>query len=243
MIKISKVNSLVQEMLDSSAVGTIVEEAGPLVDAVGGFIQPLGAILNGYKMRKLKKRLDSVEPELLRIKNKIEEKENSIFLKQEVFPLILKYLSDEDEDDKTNIYINGFEYTIDEGIEEMEKVYHYFDVLADLRISDIVHLFERFSPKDANTLLKIKLYDVQRFSEDPAYREEIREQRDLKLYMDNKLVRLGLVNVEQPDPIKVIDEHLKHASRGLAGSRNDTIPQYKLTNFGSRFIEFFREED
>lgn len=40
----------------------------------------------------------------------------------------MKLICEEDEDGKENIYINSFEYIVDEGIEEMEKVFHFTQI-------------------------------------------------------------------------------------------------------------------
>lgn len=229
-----KIDSFVKDMLEVGNVKVIADVAETTMDIAGSFT-PIGSIWTTFKVHKLKKRLNAVEAELLKIKKKIELKENEVFYKQEVFPLILKLICEDDEDDKTNIYINGLEYVVEESIEEMEKVYHYFDVLSELRISDIVHLFAQFGRGNKNELNK----DYERYDNDPTYRKEYNEKISLETYMTNKLVRLGIVGIEQIDALKEINDSLSLGSTGRYRSR---IPRKELTNFGKRFIEFFKEE-
>ena len=201
---------------------------------LAGLFTPIGSFWTSFKIHKLKKRLNVIEPDLLSIKKKIEQKQNEVFYKQEVFPLILKLICEEDEEGKENIYINGFEYVVDEGIEEMEKVFHYFDVLAELRISDIVHLFKRFGSN-----IQIKLdKDHERYHNDLAYRKEYDEKIDLETYMMNKLVRLGIVKIEQVDALKEINDSIEFGTN----RRRSREPRILLTSFGKRFIEFFKND-
>lgn len=231
------VEKYLSEMLNVTSVTDVVD---PVMDTLG-MISPLGSLWSSFKMHRLKKRLNKVEPELWRIKKKIETKENEVFYKQEVFPLILKALCEEDEEGKENIYINGFEYTVDKGIKEMEKVFHYFDVLAELRISDIVYLLQRYGPKDDDKPFKIKFgMDVERYHSDEAYKDEYKERQDLKRYTDNKFVRLGLVEVEQINHL----EELNTTAFMYSSSRSTKrVPRRYLTNFGDRFIKFFAEDE
>jgi len=231
--EVDKIEIFVKEMLEVGYVNAVVDAAETTMDIAGSFT-PIGSLWTGFKIHKLKKRLNAVEPDLLRIKKKIEQKENEVFYKQEVFPLILKLICEEDEDGKENIYINGFEYTVDEGIEEMEKVFHYFDVLAELRISDIVHLFKRFGSNKQIRLDK----DFERYHNDSAYRKEYSEKIDLETYMMNKLVRLGIINIEQIDALKEINDSIGFGING----RRSREPRILLTNFGKRFIEFFKNK-
>ena len=74
---------------------------------------------------KLKNRVTKAENQLTEIKEKIEEKENSVYYKQEIFPLIVQKLSREIEDEKVTVIIDGFEHVVDETLHDIEKLYHF----------------------------------------------------------------------------------------------------------------------
>lgn len=120
---------------------------------------------------KLKNRVTKAENQLTEIKEKIEEKENSKYYKQDIFPLIVQKLSRELEDEKVTVIIDGFEHVVDETLHDIEKLYHFYDILEELRYSDMLFLVE---------LYKKRKYT---FTEDDA----------VKIYQKNKLIRLGLI--------------------------------------------------
>jgi hypothetical protein len=163
----------------------------------------------------------------------MEQRENERFYKLEVFPLIIKQIYEEEEDSKIPIIINGFEYTVDEAFEEMEKVFHFFDVLAELRVSDILRLFNKYvpgynRPRPTNNVLGFR-------DETPEVMEELHERESLNNYIDNKLERLGLVYTEEEDLVAfLVNPNNRYRSRRK--------PSPRLTAFGGRFVKFFRKE-
>jgi hypothetical protein len=213
---------LVQEMLQLGFKESTIDTASTILDIGGTFASGIGSIWTSFKINRLKKRLDTVEPELRDIKKKIDKKENDIFYKQELFPLILKHLYEEDEDSKINIYINGFEYTIDEGIEEMEKLYHFYDVLAELRISDIMRLIEYCRPVYYGDKIDEEYEVDEEYEISP--KDDISERLTLESYIDNKLLKLGLISLHE-------DENLELWQK-----------IYYPTEFGKKFVEFFAED-
>ncbi|MDX5577440.1 hypothetical protein [Streptomyces sp. ID01-9D] len=222
---------LVEQMLDLDMGEAAVDVTLTGLDVATSAMPIVGSLIKDWKISRLKKRLNIVEPQLRDIKAKIDKKENDVFYKQELFPFVLKHLNEEDEDSKIPMYINGFEYTVDEGIEEMEMIYHYYDVLAELRTSDIVRLFKRFTP---GKKLRIDLYDPTKFDNDLEYRKKELEKRTTEAYIDNKLIRLHLAKVIVDDPVQKL---LK-----MDGSSQKPT-KYVLTNFGKRFVEFFSEDE
>lgn len=237
-----QVDKLIHDMLNDGIPSVAVDTIETIID-VGSVIAPplsaIGSLMKSHGIRKLKKRLDKVEPELRALKSKIEASEFETFYKQELFPLFLNYIYDEDEDEKVKIYINGFEYTIDEGIAELETIFHYYDVLAELRVSDIVRLYAQYIPKRHEKLqLKLNLADVGKYQSDPKYRDEWNEKEDIIRYIDNKLIRLGLVIIDKHDGVKDLAKAVNSPIRRTI--RRDT--EYKLTPFGSRFVNFFSEK-
>ena len=143
-------------------------------DLVADIVSKLMNMPNVWAMvekSKLKNRLTKAEHKLIEIKTKIDEKENSVYYKQEIFPLIVQKLSKEHEDKKATVIIDGFEHTIDENLHNTEKLYHFYDVLEELRYSDMLFFAE---------LYKKKKYTFTKYD-------------GVKTYQRTKLIRLGLL--------------------------------------------------
>lgn len=162
---------------------------------------------NSFQMWKLQKRMTANEEQLQIIKNKIEANENEVFYKQEIFPLIVKELMDDDEDEKAKVIIDGFEHFIDNDMYEIERIYHYYDVLSELRYSDIMMLVEKYYPNG-------KSKDIRMTFKLPIEKEEISEEKAIRIYQKNKLVRLNLISEVS-----------------------------NMTDFGMKFVKFFALED
>ncbi|MCZ2258081.1 hypothetical protein [Sporosarcina sp. G11-34] len=205
--------------------GTIVDTA---MDVSVGIAPLIGKVYQSFQMLKLQKRMQENIQQLQTLKNKIESSENEVFYKQEVFPLIVKKLIEEDEDIKATVIIDGFEYVIDNGINEIERFYHYYDVLSELRFSDIVILIEDYMPYEMrkNPSLKIK------FPTDEEMRSnKYKEQETIKTYQKNKMVRLGLIE----NRVANIDGGDFNEEGKMSLIREKTI----ITDFGIRFLKFF----
>lgn len=181
----------------------------------------VGKIYQSYKFMKLEKRMNINQKQLLTIKTKIENSENERFYKQEIFPLIVKKLMEDDEDEKAKVIIDGFEYFIDNNLKEVERIYHYYDVLTELRYSDIILLIDRYFPTD---MRKIKPLQSTWFINEWE-RARYQEKDAIINYQVNKLIRLGLLKEEEV----FIDE----------GYTRESIYKVIITDFGRRFLEFF----
>lgn len=193
------------------AEGTIVDT---VIDVGLGAAPVVGKVYQSYQIWKLQKRMTSNEQQLLRLKEKVETSENEVFYKQEIFPLIVKSLMEDDEDLKAKVIIDGFEYVIDNDLHNIERIYHYYDVLSELRYGDIMVLvtFPPYNP--ANYSFSEKRSNVFLSSSNTS--KELSEEEAIQRYQKNKLVRLGLLS--------------------------DGLEQH-LTDFGTRFIKFFTVED
>ncbi|MBU8772020.1 hypothetical protein [Cytobacillus oceanisediminis] len=209
--------------------GTIVDTA---IDIGLSAAPTIGQMYQSYQIKKLEKRMNAHESHFQVIKDKIEKKENDVFYKQEVFPLIVKQLMNEDQDEKAKVIIDGFEYVIDNDLNEIERIYHYYDVLSELRYSDILMLIEDYMPYEMrkNLTLNIKLP-----TEEELRSSEYQEGETIKTYQKNKMVRLGLlenrvVNVDGGD---FNDE----------GKMSLIEEKIVITPFGINFLIFFGLED
>src|SRR5690606_35955950 len=123
-IKMEPVN-YIKDMLGVQE-GTIIDGA---IDMGLSVTPTFGEMFQSYRITKLEKRMKKNETQLEVIKDKVESSRNEVFYKSEVFPLIVNQIMNEDEDQKVKVIIDGFEHTVDNDLYEIEKIYHYYDVL------------------------------------------------------------------------------------------------------------------
>jgi hypothetical protein len=212
--------------------GTVVDTA---IDFGMGAAPVVGKVYQSYQLWKLQKRMTANEKQLLSLKGKVELSENEVFYKQEVFPLIVKSLMEDDEDTKAKVIIDGFEYIVDQELNEIERIYHYYDVLSELRYSDILMLIKRYMPFEMrkNPTLNLNLVMEEDLSKEE--RVKFKEMEAIEKYQVNKFLRLGLI----------LDEMLKENEDGIV-MLNPNISydsRTAISDFGRRFLEFFMLED
>ncbi|WP_324657524.1 hypothetical protein SA286_14690 [Bacillus altitudinis] len=206
------------------------------VDIVAGVIPHVGQALQSYQINKLKRRLKINENQLSELKDKIESSANELFYKQEVFPLIVKKLMDEDEDSKAKVIIDGFEYIIDNDIFEIERIYHYYDVLSELRYSDIMIFVKKYMPYEMRketlkaSIELIVLENLNKHEQNLYYEKEA-----IGVYQQNKLIRLGLVESKVAN--------VDGADFNEKGQMSLIEEKIVITDFGIRFLKFFSIEE
>lgn len=211
--------------------GTLIDTA---VDTALGYAPVIGKVIQDFKINRLAKRMKSNEGQLLVLKEKIESSTNEIWYKQEIFPLIVNKIMEDDEDKKAKVIIDGFEHIIDNDLKEIERVYHYYDVLSELRYSDIVLLVDKYMPYEMrkNRNLNINLVDTREM--DRAELKKHKEMEAIQRYQINKFIRLGLL----------VDEMINIDGGDFLINPDDTLEsRVKLSDFGRRFLEFFSIED
>ncbi|AVX06604.1 hypothetical protein CS527_02270 [Bacillus sp. Y-01] len=239
----------INELIDRiyGTLPTSLQEPVEALVEIGGGVAPfIGSALNYLKFKKINKELNNLKGRLESITTKVEGSQNEMFLKQEVFPIVLNRIMSDEQVEKIKIILNGFEYVIDNEILNLDKIFHYYDVLAEMRISEIVHLSEKYVvPLEMmKNPEKMKL-DIQLKME---YTEEDREQEDLERYMDNKLFRLGILEyvkerVDVPFQQEYIQTSMPYQWQPSVPEKYEIdTEKYKLGNFGNRFIKFFYEE-
>lgn len=212
--------------------GTVIDTA---IDYGMGAAPVVGKVYQSYQMWKLQKRMTANELQLLSLKGKVEKSENEVFYKQEVFPLIVKSLMEEDEDSKAKVIIDGFEYVINNELNEIERIYHYYDVLSELRYSDILMFVNKYMPYDMRKNIKLNMNLVNREDMSIEDWEKYEEEKAFEKYQANKLLRLGLIYDEMLTEDE--DRNLHLNANKVFGSRTS------LSDFGRRFLEFFILED
>ena len=207
--------------------GTMADTA---IDIGLGAAPAIGKVYQSYQMMKLQKRMNENEQQLQVLKRKIELSENEIFYKQEVFPLIVKKLMEDDEDLKAKVIFNGLEHIIDNHLKEIERIYHYYDVLSELRYSDIMIFVEKYMPYEMRRSLEL---NIKLPSEKEMRSERYREQQAIEKYQITKLIRLGLLE----EAIVEID------GGGFTDDKGEVKYKTKVSSFGRRFLEFFSIEE
>ncbi|KKB35220.1 hypothetical protein [Bacillus thermotolerans] len=208
--------------------GTMADTA---IDIGLGAAPAIGKVYQSYQMMKLQKRMNENEQQLQVLKRKIELSENEIFYKQEVFPLIVKKLMEDDEDLKAKVIFNGLEHIIDNHLKEIERIYHYYDVLSELRYSDIMIFVEKYMPYEMRRSLEL---NIKLPSEKEMRSERYREQQAIEKYQITKLIRLGLLE----EAIVEID-----GGRFTDDDKGGVKYKTKISSFGRRFLEFFSIEE
>lgn len=204
----------------------------------------LGKYYHQYQHRKIDRAFKEMGPKLAKIASKIENSEETELFKEEIFPVIVSKILNESQEEKIKIIIDGFEHLVEKNITDLDTIFHYYDVLEELRLADIVFLIKNYKPIDhLKATLNIKLVDPYRLSQSERreFQERRAERRDVERYLVNKLERLGLVTEKNDDYRVSYTEPTK--------SPFDNIPKpfslrdYELTPFGKRFIIFFSSVD
>lgn len=190
-------------------------------------------VYSEYQMRKINKQLKSMQTKIESIVVKLDASADALLYKQEVFPVILKQMIQEPQEDKIKLIIDGFEYLIEKNITDLDMIYLYYDVLHSLRDADIIFMTNNF----------INFHDNQTESS-KSLRMENDIQMNINFYITNKLVNLGLV-ILKVDKNPVTYEELKKGNNRNVGYESAVkfdIGKYELTPFGESFINFFVSE-
>lgn len=99
---------------------------------VMGYLQKRNEENTVYAINSLKEHIEKIEAKL----NEYEPNEIRI-LKDDIFPLIFDYSSDEVQKEKIKMIINGFEYIVDKKLLDQDKILELYDVLKNLRLKEI----------------------------------------------------------------------------------------------------------
>lgn len=201
-------------------------QEGSVIDIVFdtgmGAAPTVGNMYQSYRIKNLEKRMKQNENQLEIIKDKVENSINEVFYKSKVVPLIINQILNEDEDLKVKVIIDGFEHIVDNDLHQIEKIYHYYDVLGELRYSDIMLFVKRYTP---NEMRKERKLDIHLATQNERRTQEYMESQAIKEYQRNKFMRLGLLRED------------------FSGEGNESL-KYKtgISEFGVRFLLMFSME-
>lgn len=199
------------------------------------FLPVFGKIYHAYQHQKINRALRESDHQIQNIKVKLDASDESIIFKEEIFPIIIKKMIDEPQEEKINIIIDGFEHIIDRNISKQEIIFHYYDVLEELRMADIIFMC-------TNYCIKKEKSSKEKVTHLSSESEEELAQKHIERYMANKLVRLGLL-IEKADEEQMTYDVLKELTRNRTGyeyAAKFSSDQYELTPFGFNFIDFFK---
>lgn len=198
----------------------------------------VGKVLNTLKMRELQKKIKYLEHKIQRLSDSMMERPDdfvSQFFKERAFPFMLDQLLEEQQEEKTDLIMNGIEYIYDQRITEENKMLIHFDILKELRVTEIKHLMTYTA--DGRKAVRIKNEDEEVSESDLKYYE----------YIDNHLEKLGLVDKGVRSSREVQQDVFSTLSNAVStkdGMRGRGLiikaPQTTLTPFGREFVQFFK---
>lgn len=189
-------------------VGTLGEQA-PII----------GRMLTSFKVRRLSKRLAFHERKIAELSRKIVTIDDSKFvdlLKNFLFPSILQQLLDEDEDNKTGYFLEGFKKTIDQRLLDESKLLIFFDTLKGLRFVEIEHLISLSNEYKESQQQKRSQSSVQ-FEDGIIYA------------IESKLEHKGLIKT--PNSLNIQNKE--------DGPAIIYYNESELTVFGREFLDFY----
>ena len=183
----------------------------------------IGKALQTLKIHKLSRRLESFEGKINELQQKvviIDDEKFTSFLKEFLFPLTLQNLLDEEEDKKTDLFLDGFDTVVDSKNDNEYDILMYYDILRELRYKEIIHLITIGEPYIKYESVEIKNY---------AYAFSVEEKNDIHFYIELKLAKLGLIKTPY-------QSNLDFAEDGLIFNN---LKRAELTSFGEKFFNFY----
>lgn len=190
----------------------LVEVVGESVPDMTPF---LGSILTNIKIKRLAKRLTSVESELNQIREIIavepnQEKVNQV--KEFVLPIFLEKLLEEDEDQKVKYVVNSIKRFIEEETLNESQLILIFDIIDKLRCVEVDYL--------------ISLRDNTEFL------PSVEASENIITFIENKLERIGLIHIAN------LGKFVVNKEGGPAYRYSDKT---KISNLGNEILNFIDE--
>lgn len=191
-----------------------------IVDGSISLAPVLGKYYSQYQYRKIDRAFKDMSPRLETIASKIESSEESELFKEEIFPVIVSKILNEPQEEKIKIIIDGFEHSIDKEITDLDVIFYYYDVLEELRFSDIAFLSKNYP------LTQKKESNISQQSRHYKNFEEFLDREPFAIYVNNKLQNLGLIREKEDRNVS-----------------SEIVIPYDFTPFGKKFCEFFLRDE
>ncbi len=146
------------------------------ISSVSDFLPLINNIFQAVKNRQFRRRIEANEERFKKLYQLIPETDYDFFAGEIGTIVIQKILLDE-EDDKAEFFVLGFENCVKNNFKDEDKIITLFDIISNLRMIDIIRLIHIYNYKNNNESSKEISVDLK-----PYIR-----------YVDEKLSRLGLI--------------------------------------------------
>lgn len=232
----------VEDIFDLAAEPAVSIVSSMFLEGVVGSVVPgvTSAVL-AYKQKRSEKMVEAFMLETKRRQTELEEKlrlleEPSVEeITDKYFGLVLDYVTETRQEEKIKYIVNGFINLTEMQQLQEDVVITYYDILNDLNLLDITVLKVHDSNSDEDFYSVVQDANIS----DQMYQTIV-----------NKLNRFGLLKNDAEtdliDGIQEIGDYLENKSRERFTGRRFSSPfitnQYRLTEFGEDFLQFFNEE-
>lgn len=196
-------------MKDESAFEIAKAFVAGSISLTGDFVPVIGGIMNFVYHQRFTRRLNKHEQRIKHIFSLIPAKDME-FMCDKIGVHVLEKVMKDEEDDKAEFLLLGFENCVTKEIKDQELVIYYFDLLSDLRMVDLKRLVS-IVDNDVIDITKIKENDLKNII--------IRAS-------DEKLRQKGL-----------IEANISWSSGSGEAIRYDN-PDFRLTQKGLSFMNF-----
>lgn len=215
----------IQKNLDNIISGGVETGAAVLgqafSDALIGQVTPgIVTAYMSYKQKKTEKMIMTAISNISDRLNALEEKlsklssEDWIFIKESFLPVFLNAITDEQQEEKISLLVNGFQTVIEYQITDIDVIILYYDIMRELRILDLKTLMWFANKPGAEA------YAETSISRDDVYQSSIN-------HIAKKLEGLHLIWLQKLWGEIEGKEYTVNRERG------------NLTVLGERFIDFF----
>ncbi|UTR08851.1 hypothetical protein MM300_12975 [Evansella sp. LMS18] len=200
-----------------------VEHTGELAGNLSPYIS---GYINFRQHRNFKRSIKALESRLDILElSKLNSAEYN-FIKEEIFPIGINLMLNEDQEEKLNLIINGINNCVRNKFFEKDMVLTYYDVLNSLRSIDLLYLFGLLEDESGEDILK---RDLEKLIGDQS--KDGQERRIATGYIIRKLSRLDLIT----SPKTWAD---------MGGEEtNISNRDYKLTDFAINFLKFISSKE
>ncbi len=186
----------------------IVDKVLEISQATGDLVPLISGLANQVRYNRFKKRIDKNEERIKKIFHSIYESDVDFFA-EKLGTMVFEKIMNDQEDDKAEFLVLGFENCVQNNIKDEDKIILYFDLLTELRSFDLKRLV---------TLSR-------RTGDGPIIAIEGSDEQKIIHFSDAKLRRLGFIKVGT-----------SWSTEG--GEKIDYSKPIEITNFGNDFLDF-----
>ncbi|MEH7401577.1 hypothetical protein V7148_11360 [Gottfriedia acidiceleris] len=152
----------------------------------GELFPHVGSLFQFHKNKQFKKRISDNEEKLNKVLKSITESDYDFFVGK-IGTLVFEKIFLDEQDDKAEFLVLGFENCVKNNLKEEDKIINYFDIISELRMIDIkrlIYIYEYLEKKNPKDIFPV-------------------ESRPHIRYVDQKLVRMGLIKIPIYETIEV----------------------------------------